>query len=83
MRNLLQLLSRDFIILVLIGNIIAWPLAWYAVNKWLQGFTYKIDIGWGVFLFSAILTIVIALVTIGYHCVKTARANPVISLRSE
>lgn len=83
MANLLSLLSKDFVILVLIGNLIAWPLAWYMANKWLQEFTYRINISWTVFLLSAVVTLGIAIITIGYHCIKTAGANPVKSLRSE
>jgi putative ABC transport system permease protein len=83
MSNLLGLLSKDFVILVLAGNLIAWPIAWYAANKWLQEFQYKINISWTVFLLSAVATLGIAIITIGYHCIKTAAANPVKSLRSE
>ncbi|MDJ1485506.1 permease prefix domain 2-containing transporter [Cytophagaceae bacterium YF14B1] len=81
--NLVKIFSQEFILLVLIGNIIAWPLAWYAVNRWLQEFTYRIDISWDVFVLSAVVTLCIALVTIGYHCIKTALSNPVNSLRTE
>jgi putative ABC transport system permease protein len=81
--NLVQMLSRDFIILVLIGNIIAWPLAWYAMHKWLQEFTYRINIQWQVFLLAGIATLVIAILTIGWHCLRSANANPVKSLRTE
>jgi putative ABC transport system permease protein len=81
--NLIQLLSKDFVMLVLMGNLIAWPLAWFGINKWLQEFTYKIDIKWQVFVASGLLTLLIAILTIGYHCIRTARANPVKSLRTE
>jgi putative ABC transport system permease protein len=81
--SLLKLMSKDFIILVLIGNLVAWPLAWYAINKWLQTFTYRINIHWQVFLISALITFVIAMLTISYHCIKTARTNPVKSLKTE
>ncbi|PWU03659.1 MAG: ABC transporter permease [Bacteroidetes bacterium] len=81
--NLLRLLSKDFVILVLLGNLIAWPLAWYVVSKWLQEFTYKVNISWWVFAFSLISTVLIALLTISYHCIKTARANPVQALKTE
>ncbi|MBS1596928.1 MAG: ABC transporter permease [Bacteroidetes bacterium] len=81
--NLIGLLSKDLLALVLLGNLIAWPIAWYAVNKWLQEFTYRIDIGWTVFVASAIITVLIAALTIAYHCLKTANANPVKSLRTE
>jgi putative ABC transport system permease protein len=83
MSNLLGLLSKDFVLLVLAGNLIAWPIAWYVANKWLQEFTYRIHISWTVFLLSAVVTLAIAIVTIGYHCIRTATANPVKSLRSE
>lgn len=81
--QLVSLLSKNFVLLVLVGNLIAWPIAWYAANKWLQEFTYKINISWTVFLLSAAAMLVIALVTIGYHCIRTASTNPVKSLRSE
>jgi putative ABC transport system permease protein len=81
--NLISLLSKDLVILVLIGNLIAWPLAWYAVNKWLQEFTDKITISWSVFVLSTAVTLIIAILTIAYHCLKTAIANPVKSLRTE
>jgi putative ABC transport system permease protein len=83
MTNLLSLLSKDFVVLVLIGNLIAWPIAWYVAHQWLQEFSYKINIGWPVFLLSALVTLLIAIFTIGYHCIKTATANPIKSLRSE
>ena len=81
--SLVRLLSGDFMIPVLIGNLISWPFAWWAIHKWLQEFTYKIEIGWWVFALSLALTGVIALLTIGFRCLRTARANPVKSLRSE
>ena len=81
--NLVQLLSANFILLVLIGNIIAWPLAWYAIHVWLQEFTYKIDINWSIFFISSCITLVVAVLTIGYQCIKTANRNPVKSLRTE
>ena len=81
--NLIQLLSANFILLVLAGNIIAWPLAWYAIHAWLQEFTYKIDISYSVFFMSAFITIIVAVFTIGYQCIKTANMNPVNSLRTE
>lgn len=81
--SLISLLSKDLILLVLAGNLLAWPLAWWAVNKWLQEFTYRIDISWTVFVLSALITLIIAAATIAWHCLKTANANPVRSLRSE
>jgi putative ABC transport system permease protein len=81
--SLVRLLSRDFMIPVLIGNLLSWPFAWWAIHKWLQEFTYKIEIGWWVFALSLVLTGLIALLTIGFRCLRTARANPVKSLRAE
>jgi putative ABC transport system permease protein len=82
-QNIVLLLSRHFIILVLVSNIIAWPLAWYAMHIWLQDFAYHIDITLGTFVFVALLSIIIALVTISFQSIRAAIANPVKSLRSE
>jgi putative ABC transport system permease protein len=81
--NIVGLMSRDFIILVCIANVIAWPLAYYAVNKWLQGFAYHIDIRWTVFALAAFLTIIIAFATMSFQTIRAAIANPVDSLRYE
>jgi putative ABC transport system permease protein len=81
--NLIRLLSKDFAILVLIGNLVAWPIAWYAINKWLNEFTYKIEISWQVFVMAGLVTFAIAMITVGFHCIRTARTNPVNSLRTE
>jgi putative ABC transport system permease protein len=81
--GLVRLLSMDFMIPVLIGNIISWPFAWWAVYSWLQEFTYRVDISWWVFALSFGLTGLVALLTIGFRCWKAANANPVRSLRSE
>ncbi|GAB4051145.1 ABC transporter permease [Spirosoma litoris] len=77
------LLSRDFLKLVFIAIIIASPLAWYAMNQWLQGFAYKIDISWWIFALAGLLAIGIALLTISFQSIKAALVNPVKSLRSE
>ena len=76
-------LATDFIKLVFIAIVIATPIAWYAMNKWLQDFAYKINIGWIVFVLAGLLAIVIALLTISFQSVKAAMANPVKSLRTE
>ncbi|MXV52650.1 FtsX-like permease family protein [Pedobacter sp. HMF7647] len=81
--NIVMMLAGNFIKLVMIANIIAWPLAWMAVNKWLQGFAYRIEVSWLVFGFIALLSVFIALVTISFQSIKAAIANPVKSLRSE
>jgi putative ABC transport system permease protein len=81
--SITKLLSLDFIKLVIIAIIIATPVAWYAMSKWLQGFSYRIDIDWGIFLIAGSLAIVIAIATVSYQAIKAAIANPVKSLRTE
>jgi putative ABC transport system permease protein len=65
----------------LIGNIIAWPIAWLALNKWLQDFAYRIS--WWIFIAAGVGAILIALVTISFEAIKAAVANPINSLRTE
>ncbi|GGB02861.1 ABC transporter permease [Puia dinghuensis] len=77
------LLSGDFVKLVLVAVVIATPIAWYAMNNWLQGFNYRIALTGWIFLVSGTLAVVIALLTVGYQAVRAAIANPVRSLRSE
>ncbi|QMW05788.1 FtsX-like permease family protein [Spirosoma foliorum] len=81
--NLVGLLSGSFIKLVLIGILIAAPLTWYLIDKWLQGFAYKIDIHWWVFVLAGLLIIAVALLTVSFQSIKAALMNPVNSLRSE
>jgi putative ABC transport system permease protein len=81
--NITNLLAREFIILVLIAFIIATPIAWWAMNKWLQDFAYRINIGWGVFAAAGIAALLIAFATISVQAIKAAIANPVKSLRTE
>jgi putative ABC transport system permease protein len=81
--NITALLSRDLLKLVLIGNLIAWPVAWYLMHKWLENFAYQINISLWVFLLAGVLALLIALLTVSYQSIKAALANPVKSLRSE
>ena len=67
----------------MLSNIIAWPIAWLAMSKWLQNFAYRIQIGWGTFILAGILALLIALITVSFQAVKTALANPVDTLRYE
>jgi putative ABC transport system permease protein len=83
MVNLVSLLSMDFIKLVLIANAIAFPIAWWATNRWLQEYAYHIDLKWWVFLLAAIVASMIALLTVSYQAFRAAMSNPVKSLRSE
>ena len=81
--NITSLLSKEFIILVGIAIMIAIPVAWWVMNKWLQDFAYRININWTVFVFAGITVLIIALVTVSFLAVKAAVANPVKSLRTE
>jgi putative ABC transport system permease protein len=76
-------LSLDFLKLVGISFLIAAPLAWWAMSKWLDGYTYRIHVEWWVFALAAVLSILIAIITVSYQAIKAAIANPVKSLRSE
>jgi putative ABC transport system permease protein len=82
-QGVVMLLSKDFIKLVLISLLIASPVAWYFMNKWLQDFAYRINIGWWVFALAAIVALSIAFVTVSFQAIKAALANPVQSLRTE
>jgi len=77
------MLSKDFLLLVVVAFVIAVPFAWWAMNKWLQGFTYRTDIGYMVFALSGFAAVAIALATISFQAVKAAVASPVRSLRTE
>jgi putative ABC transport system permease protein len=81
--NVASLLSKDFIKLVLIALVIASPLSWFGMNKWLQGFAYRITISWWMFAIAGAVAILIALFTVSLQAIKAAMANPVTSLRSE
>jgi putative ABC transport system permease protein len=81
--NIVTLLSKDFLGLVAISAVIAFPLSWWFMHRWLQGFAYRISIGWQVFGLAAVLVGVIALLTVSLQAVKAAIANPARSLRSE
>ena len=81
--SIVVLLSRDFLKLVLFAIVIASPLAWYGMNRWLQDFAYKINIEWWTFALAGLLAIGIALLTVSFQSIKAALMNPVKSLRSE
>lgn len=81
--SIVGLLSKEFLKLVLISAIIAFPVAWYVMSKWLQDFAYRINIHWWVFVLAGVLTLLIALATVGFQAIKAAIANPVDSLRTE
>lgn len=81
--RIVALLAQDFIKLVFIAIIIATPVAWYAMNRWLQDFAYKVSISWTVFLIAGLAAILVAFATISFQSIKAAMMNPVKSLRSE
>jgi len=81
--NIYLLLSKDFLTWVALANIIAWPAAYYVMNKWLQSFAFRISIGWEMFLVSAGVALVISMLTVAYQSAKAALANPADSLRYE
>jgi putative ABC transport system permease protein len=81
--NIVLKLSEEFLLLVLGANILAWPIAYFAMNKWLQNFAYHIKMPVGIFIFSALLTLAIAVCTVIYQSVKAATANPVDAIRYE
>ena len=82
-RQITYRLTIDFLKLVGVAILISLPIGWYAMSKWLEDFSYRIEIGWGVFAFAAFLAIAIAIVTVSYQSIKAAIVNPVKSLRSE
>ena len=81
--GILMLLTREFTRLVIIANLIAWPAAYFFVTKWLENFAYRITVGFEIFIFSGILALMIALITVCSQSLKTAVSNPVIRLRDE
>jgi putative ABC transport system permease protein len=82
-QNILMLLTKEFTRWILVANFIALPIAWWGMNKWLQNFAYRIDIGWWTFVLAGALALVIALLTVSYQSIRAALANPVESLRHE
>lgn len=81
--NIVQLITRDFVKLIFIAMVIATPLAYYFMNKWLEGFAFSIEIKWWWLLSAGLLALMVALCTIGYQSLKAALTNPVKSLKSE
>ena len=77
LHSITNLLAKEFLILVLIAFIIAHPVAWFAMNKWLQDFAYRINISWWMFVMAGLLAALIALLTVSFQAIKAAIANPV------
>jgi putative ABC transport system permease protein len=82
-RTIVELISKEFLLLVVIAAVFAFPVAWYVMNHWLQNFAYRINIAWWVFVVAGIIAFFIAFATISFQAIKAAIANPVKSLRSE
>ncbi len=81
--SILGLLSGEFIKLILIAFLLAAPISWFAMEKWLEDFAYRIDISWWAFLLAGVISLLIALLAVGYQSITAALANPVKSLRNE
>jgi len=77
------MLSGSFVKLIVIAMVIAFPLASYFMNKWLENFAYKVHLGWIIFFIAGTVAVLIALLTVSYQAIKAAIANPVKSLRTE
>jgi putative ABC transport system permease protein len=82
-QSIVGLLSKDFLKLVAVAAVIAFPIAWYVMNSWLQDFAYRVTIGWWIFVSAGLIAAIIAVVTIAFQAIKAALSNPVKSLRSE
>ena len=81
--NIFMLLSRDFILLIIIAFLVASPLAWFVMHHWLEDFAYRIRISWWIFLAAGAASVLIALCTISFQAIKAGLANPIKSLRTE
>ena len=81
--NIVQLISKDFIKLVVIALFLAIPIAWYFMDYWLANFAYHIELDWWVFVFAGILAIGIALLTVGFQAIRAAIINPTESIKTE
>ena len=82
-KDVVFLLSKHFIGLVLIANLIAWPLAWLVLNRWIQEYAYRVAISWWVFVLAGFVALIIAVLTVSFHAINAALSNPVKALRTE
>jgi putative ABC transport system permease protein len=81
--SILVLLLKDFLKWIVLANIIAWPVSYYFMNKWLQDYVYRISISWWIFIISFLMALLIALLTVSFQAIKAAIANPIEALRYE
>jgi putative ABC transport system permease protein len=77
------MLSKEFLKLVLVASLFAFPVAWWAMHQWLQSFAYRVNISWWIFFVAGFVALFIALITVSFQAIKAAIANPVKSLRTE
>jgi putative ABC transport system permease protein len=82
-QSIVALLSTEFVKMIFIASLIAFPIAWWAMSSWLKDFVYRIDIRWWIFIAATIIVLLIALITVSFQSIKAAIANPVKSLRTE
>ena len=81
--NLFGMRSSEFVRLVIVANVLAWPIAYAEMNNWLDGFAYRVELGWTTFILAGLLAMAIALLTVGFQAMRAATANPVEALRTE
>jgi putative ABC transport system permease protein len=81
--NIIGMLSKDFLRLVTLSALVAFPLAWLGMHSWLQGFAYRVDLRWWIFILAWIISLIITMLTISVQAFRAARANPVKTLRAE
>jgi putative ABC transport system permease protein len=81
--DIVKMHTREFIVLVVIANIIAWPVAYYIMHRWLENFVYRIEIGMASFVLAGLSALLIALLTVSYHALKAALADPIDGIRHE
>lgn len=81
--SILVLLSKEIVVLVIIANVVAWPMAWFYMDKWLASFAYRVDMNLLVFIGAGVIAVGIALLTVGWQCIRAAHTNPTVALRYE
>jgi len=81
--GIVRLLSKEFVLLVVIANAVAWPVAFYIMNRWLENFAYRVEIGWVTFALAGALALLMSLGTVCFQAAKAAVANPVKALKYE
>ena len=83
MSNIVMLISRTFAVMVLIANLFAGPVAYFAMRSWLDGFAYRTDLSWWIFVLSGAVALALALLTVSFHPLRAAVSNPIEALRHE